>query len=1032
MRNVTLFFKNLGGRNLMCSLLLIFSFCLTGQECLYEQLNQTFETITPGSRSICDDVTGLPRAYEIPVAIHVIRDNFEDIDFPTDFELNFMIKEVNKKLKPYFTLIPVLNPTDCESISFRPTERHDNITESNQLQIKNLSRIDPNTVCNIWIVNEVDGGASKGFAYNGRATNLDPNLDGIVITKGQIMDETLIHEFGHYLGLEHVWGRNEGNEEMNCHDTDESCTHGDFVHDTPRCLWWWFWSATDCSYSNHENLDPAPWCTYGDPIPCDNYMNYGTSRNVLTVGQIDRMIYTLVNYRPNLGAYTNTCIPCPDPCQPCYYGSPYEDPNNPPAEDFCSPCHPAHNHVTNYAISTAVSFTSPMLATNNITINAGGHLKVHTDLFMKTGTKIIVNSGGTLEIIGGHVTACDNEWDGIYMCGGNVIIRNYGIVTKAFIGVWSINPTIGNLTCDQAHFYDNRNGVALFGTKIVANFKNTTFDGMEHGVYLYHISGSTKFTDCTFSYQTNNGITAYSSQIEVQNNNKFIGCDNGVAVHNTFATGTSTEALIGTAFGLANTFTNCNKGIYSNDGRLNIRNNYVDNNIFGIYYSGQNGFKSYNNTFSGDSYAEGIYSTGISANQSYGNQYSSHVGIFPAQQNDNYTFYNNCFNTLWWDVNVQNDSQISPAQGSEDYAASNCFTKNGVGDFICYSPIPTIYAVPLSTDAPRCMTPETPGNYTNLPVSNHYGGGCAGAAGLLGTSEYDYIDKEGCKEEKLFAIMNVLKQLIQTQINILSSQPNNKNAKYRLERAKRHLRYVQHAWAWCLRKDGGRRVELKAWYATLSTLYPNELYYRIKASEVSAEDGDYALAKSELTALRAEFPAKADIINAIILTVDINEAIAAVPQFAPTFSNGIHIASEIYTLSALELQLLRTVAVNHDPLAVYGRVLLTFMTGERLEPPVNYPVQPRSIQSKSVSELKEIVTVYPNPAQNYIKLDIQNFKVDSRYQYEVVSMMGQKILHGTASETNAIQTTDLPDGIYIINLSKNDEQLDVRRIIIQK
>jgi len=465
---------------------------------------------------------------------------------------------------------------------------------------------------------------------------------------------------------------------------------------------------------------------------------------------------------------------------------------------------------------------------------------------------------------------------------------------------------------------------------------------------------------------------------------------------------------------------------------MNIRNNYLDNNIFGIYYSGQNGFKSYNNTFSGDSYAEGLYSAGISVNESYDNQYNSHVGIFPAQQNNFYTFKDNCFNTLWWDVNVQNDSQIHEAQGTQSTAASNCFTKNGVPDFVCYSPIHVEYAVPLSTSAPRCMTPETPGNYTNMGVGNWSGDGCAGANGLIGISEYYYIDKEGCKEARLFAMMDSLRQRIQILQAQVANQGTSQQAKWHLAKTQRHLRYIQHLWAWCLRKDGGRRGDLKAWYIALSNSYPNELYYRIKASEVSAEDGDYTLAKSELTALRAGFPAKADIINAIILSVDINEAIAAVPQFEPTFSNGIHFASEIYPLSPAELQLLRTVAVNHDPLAAYGRAMLTFMTGEQLEPPVNYPVMPRSYQPAAARALKEIVTVYPNPAQNYIKLDIQNFKAESRYQYEVISMMGQKIIQGKATETNNIETTNLPDGIYIINLSKNDEQLDVRRIIIQK
>jgi hypothetical protein len=237
----------------------------------------------------------------------------------------------------------------------------------------------------------------------------------------------------------------------------------------------------------------------------------------------------------------------------------------------------------------------------------------------------------------------------------------------------------------------------------------------------------TKFSDCTFSYQTSSGITSFGSPINVKNNNNFLGCKNGVAIHNTYALGSNNQSFIGDEIGLANSFTNCEKGIYSNVGYLKLKNNYVDNNNFGFYFSGLNSFESLNNTFSGDSYAEGLYSTGSEISLSYDNLYNSSVGIFPWHQNDHFTFKDNCFNTLWWDVNISQGSQISTAQGDNLYAASNCFSKGGIPDFICESPLTIIYAVSDDILAPTCMTPQTIGNYEKTNAINFDQNGCAGA-----------------------------------------------------------------------------------------------------------------------------------------------------------------------------------------------------------------------------------------------------------------------------------------------------------------
>ena len=484
MKTVILFFSNRGGRNLIASLILLFLFnhSIWSQECMYENLGQIFEPY--GSRSDCDNVEGMSRTYIIPVAIHVIRANNESQIFPTDANIDSIISFANILLKPEFTLVAISNPEDCTQNCFRPIPRFDDIDKTNELEIKNLSRIDPSRVCNIWIVQNAFGGDAKGFAYNPRSSNLSNDLDGIVLAKKNVlslMGETLAHEFGHYLGLHHVWGRESFDQHINCHEPSESCIKGDEVSDTPRCLGDWPFSNTDCSYNIPQwTGSNRPWCVHGDPYPCSNLMNFGSSRSVITQGQRDRMIYTLNNYRPNLGAYINSCLNCSDPCVPCYYGTPVVDPN--PIDFFCSPCNDAHIHFEDQTINGVITINQPTLITKDLIIN--GTLIVKNHLYVAPGKSIRVMQGGKLDINqNGHITSCSGMWNGVYVYRGLVTMLYGGTISKALNGIYI--SLEGSLVCDDAEFFENINGVVLNGPGCSASFNTARFFGMNNGVQLF-------------------------------------------------------------------------------------------------------------------------------------------------------------------------------------------------------------------------------------------------------------------------------------------------------------------------------------------------------------------------------------------------------------------------------------------------------------------------------------------------------------------------------------------------------------------
>ena len=984
------------------------------------------------------------------MAIHIINHGGQGgSTFPSDADIISVIGHANSILAPKFTLVPIKNPSNCSSITFRPSQIFNSISPSTnkaqEIEIKNLSRLNPNLVCNIWFVNTIlrPGGRANGYAYLPFESSNSPEVDGIVISKSAFgntlsVGKILAHEFGHYLGLYHVWGKKEFETE-NCHALNEGCTHGDFIPDTERCrgplnearttntcevnddIWLWYIAAMpDVGF---------PFCQNQNIYPCTNIMNYNEPRKEFTPNQVEAMDQYLATYRPNLGAFSNSCLACPDPCAPCYYGTPVVDPNPNPSLDFCSPCHPAHGHITNYNITGNVTYNDPMLATQTINIKSGGKLTITNFVYFKPGIGINVESGGTLDLSGGHLTACSTYWGGVSMVsGGNVNINNGGTISKALYGVYKIGGNSGGvLTCNNAHFYDNIYGVLLSKSNVIADFKNSTFTGMAHGVYLDKLPNKTAFSDCTFAYQTGNGITSFGSGIDVSSNNTFTGSDNGIAAYNLF--GTNTQSKIGDAL-LANTISNCNKGVYAVNAELFIKNNYLHGNSFSLYYSGQNIFQSTANTFSGASYAEGIYSTGNRSNESHDNQYNSDVGIFPYLYNGGYTFYNNCFRTLWWDVNVPTGAQINMAQeGPNGSAASNCFTKGGVPDFICETSQTVIYKVPNSPNAPKCLIPETPGNYVLGPVVNSNNLDCG--AGRTGVSEYDYLKKIGCDSVKLYRKIDSLNSTVKALKN--KTKPLTTAEKATLAKTERHLRYAIIQWSWCLR-NRGKRSQLKEWYTSWSIKFPDDIYFKIKRAEVSVELGQYSLAKSEVDSLKAINPSSSDIWDALKITVDVHEALDAIrlqQSMSEPENTPYQEIAKVYTLSLANRNLLRRVAAMSVPEAAYGRALLAYLTGEQIEPQINYTVVPR-IRTEKTEQIREEIQILPNPAKDYLSISIKNLRNESQYSYELYTITGQKVMQGQLKDQNELNISLLAQGLYFISINKDGLKFKSQKIVIQK
>lgn len=101
------------------------------------------------------------------------------------------------------------------------------------------------------------------------------------------LGRTATHEVGHWLGLRHIWG------------DDDGCDSTDYVDDTPNAT---KASEQDCNKTKNTCNDSATFFTNDVPDMVENYMDYSTDScmAMFTKGQSDRMWSFLQTSRSSL------------------------------------------------------------------------------------------------------------------------------------------------------------------------------------------------------------------------------------------------------------------------------------------------------------------------------------------------------------------------------------------------------------------------------------------------------------------------------------------------------------------------------------------------------------------------------------------------------------------------------------------------------------------------------------------------------------------------------------------------------------
>jgi hypothetical protein len=131
-----------------------------------------------------------------------------------------------------------------------------------------------------------DGVVIQYQCFGSNNPNELPNPDGEGGTI-EVLGRTVTHEVGHYLGLRHIWGDGDCNEEDGVDDTPNATSQSDF----------------DCDISKNTCVDNIAALGGDAPDMIENFMDYSAEScmSAFTLGQIEVMVGVLEVFRPSLG-----------------------------------------------------------------------------------------------------------------------------------------------------------------------------------------------------------------------------------------------------------------------------------------------------------------------------------------------------------------------------------------------------------------------------------------------------------------------------------------------------------------------------------------------------------------------------------------------------------------------------------------------------------------------------------------------------------------------------------------------------------
>lgn len=666
-------------------------------------------------------------------------------------------------------------------------------------------------------------------------------------------------------------------------------------------------------------------------------------------------------------------------------------------------CNSINSGTCNIKVTGNATISSPMSIFGDLEINPGSTLTINSEVHFSEFSSIIVHSGAKLIVDGGKLTNdCKSTWEGIVVEGGNgdfdvkltnSIVEN---TSRAAVSTFAGNGN-GILLAENTVFNNCRRLAELTAWRPLPNtsyIRNCTQNGGKYGVTNWNCQG-VEVSNSTFNGISDHCIASETGSFLLENN-IFKSGMNDVFFNNPSA---GLRSII-----KKNTFRGSNIG-YNARGTT-FATNIIEKNLFQTSFldmlnDGHNNFDCNFNEMRGI-YGGASFSNGPGSADVRNNLFNrNYVGIFAFNQNDNFHFFQNCFNTINEDVYI--DGIVAPIQSSNSGVspANNCFTHNGnlnssvpditgnpnsfvyiePGDNItdCRDAIlapPTVTRFPLNTNVPKPICGIPPGIiFVDNPLPS-----CS--------SNLSVEQIPGT----ILSLQNTIAQ-IWTDPNINSV-------------------------------DKSREISLL-----------NECLSKTKALyfELLIRDNNFNLARS----IYSEDNSESAVINkfsSFIFENNLNGAIQYLNQFSPTdepmqdfktlqYINIARLQSgPSYIASYEEQQTVLSIAYKSHFIAAYAKALYYSLTGVIVSStiPPNFLNGSNQRSSNTLTHQKFIHCI-PNPFSNELKIELTGV---NNGELCIFGIMNNEVYKSKInSGKHTIQTTEWIPGVYSVRLLSSDDKI---------
>lgn len=693
----------------------------------------------------------------------------------------------------------------------------------------------------------------------------------------------------------------------------------------------------------------------------------------------------------------------------------------------------------------------------NLIVQEGFELKITATVRFTEGHGINVERGAKLHLDGGTLTRhCSApDWKGINVEGNSGLTQpsspitmpaanQAGVVlltknsqevpatiewarnaisTTKFGQSWNSAYWGGLVHCENSQFLNCRRAAEFMKYDFTnkSEFKNCTISNGGTGVTIWDTDGI-DFDNCTFKNLGTSGVLVWDAGANIKNGCTFAGNRYGVQSNATSTVSSGSFLRIEKFGGAPNVFDdNDYMDVELRAGGLskNVRilDNLFKNTLsYGIWLDGRNSANVRRNAFINEDWAIAGQNIGLGNTTFYCNDLSQNVelGIYLENDNQRTKFLKNRFETNWLDFVLYGDEaagSVHPDQrNTSTTPAGNCFSAIHHEHIVTLAPTVSFNYHVLSSDPPPCQLP-LPSSFGTNNYSTSFTSsppsiedcGLDLDVGPEAEGPYVYNDYHTVRQEYL---------ALKVQ---LDADPGNVQL---LGETLRKEEQKEGIVAWFIRDaiNSGSMATAQTVLNEEGTTESQRLLYGMKV-----QLNDYTGAQSTLSSL----PNGTQDEQWFRAVQEINlERLQSEGQFS---------------LSNEQDSLLYVVANSKSPERSYARAILSLLKDEQFLPDIDLqlgeqrqnsshpPIENQ--QGNIISENK--VSIIPNPSMGEFEVVLDSGSAKGG-TITVLSSTGKILSEYPLPESNrqTLHLTDLPNGIYLLQISSNNRIVGRSKLVI--